>query len=141
MIQYQRKLLSDMSDVGSPGPLPGPIANLADADLANLPHALGPAAAELGFTNTGFFPVDVSVTPPSRRVISPLEFMQRIPEAKREAILQKADTPDFTLQVGLQMIQAAANGVDLDNQDTINLLAYAVSQNLLTADDVTAIRA
>ena len=55
---YQRKTLVPLANVGPPGLLPANLLGLTDVSLANLPVAIGaPAATELGYLNTGFFPV------------------------------------------------------------------------------------
>jgi hypothetical protein len=54
---YQRKTLVPLANVGPVAQLPANILGLADSSLANLPLAIGtPAATELGYLNTGFFP-------------------------------------------------------------------------------------
>lgn len=64
MADYQRKTLVPLADVGPPGPLPGDLEGLADTSLADIELAVGtPAATELGYLNTGFFPVGAPVPP------------------------------------------------------------------------------
>jgi hypothetical protein len=55
---YQRMTLVPLANVGPPGDLPDDIDGLADVSLADLEAAIGvPAATQLGYLNTGFFPV------------------------------------------------------------------------------------
>lgn len=128
-MDYQRKLLADMSNIGAAGPLPPEIANLADESLADMSWS----DPSLGFSNSGFFPVI--------RTISALAFIQRIPMTARVAIMQAAGAPDYNMQALLQMIGAASNGINLDDSDLIAGIAYAVAHSLLTADQATALRA
>lgn len=130
-MDYQRKLLADMSNVGSSGPLPPDIANLADADLADLGAALGPAARELGYAGQGFFPVV--------RTISALAFKQRLTGAERIAIRTAAAT-DPVITDFLDLLNTPGEGlIELDHPDTVNGVAYLVAHSLLTADRAAAV--
>lgn len=125
-MNYQRKLLSDMSNIGEAGPLPAEIRNLADESLADLSWA----DAALGFHGQGFFPAS--------RQISALAFKQRLTAEERIAIRAAATDPviaDF-----LDLL-ASANLVDLDNADTVAGIEYLVANDLLTADRAAELRA
>jgi hypothetical protein len=66
MAIYQRKQLSTDTDVGPPGPLPDDLDGLADVSLADIEAAVGhDAAAQLGYLDTGFFPVVAGPVPGS----------------------------------------------------------------------------
>lgn len=56
---YQKKLLSDMSLVGAPGPLPDELQGLADESLADLSWS----DVSLGYQGYGFFPDSGQGTP------------------------------------------------------------------------------
>lgn len=133
MPNYQRKFLANGSNIGGPGPIPVNIANLDDASLADLTASLGePCASELGFSGQGFFPITV-------RNVSALGFKQRLTAAKRIAIRVAAASDPIIFDF-LDLL-ASADLIDLDHEDTVNGLAYLVSQDLLTADEVAEIRA
>lgn len=69
MSDYQRKTLAPLADVGSPAPLPQDLFGLTDASLADVEAAIGtPAATQLGYLNTGFFPVVVPAPIPPQAV-------------------------------------------------------------------------
>jgi hypothetical protein len=60
MALYQRKTLVPLANVGPPAELPLDLQGLQDVSLADLPVAIGtPAATQLGYLNTGFFPAAV----------------------------------------------------------------------------------
>src|SRR5437879_6732494 len=122
-----------MSSIGGPCAIPAEIANLHDADLADLSAALGPAAAELGYGGQGFFPVV--------RTISALAFKQRLTAAKRIAI-ETAAQADPIIADFLNLLDTSGAGlIELDNADTIAGVGYLVAQNILTADQAAALRA
>lgn len=75
----------------------------------------------------------------SVRVLTPLQFLNRFPVAKLAAMYAAASTnPMITV---LDRKITTAQNVSLDDQETIDSLAYLVSQNYLTADDVSTILA
>lgn len=132
-MDYQRKLLADMSNVGSSGPLPPEISGLTDSDLADLSGSVGDAASELGYTGQGFFPV--------LRTISALAFKQRLTGTERMAIRAAAAT-DPVITDFLDLLDTPGQGIiELDNPDTVAGMAYLVAHSLLTADRAAAIRA
>lgn len=87
MLDYQKRQLAGMVDVGDPGPLPDDLVGLADADLANLDWTYEP----LGYHGYGFFPIDNFVP----YIISRLQFITALQldgsyESVADAILAKA---------------------------------------------------
>jgi hypothetical protein len=76
---------------------------------------------------------------PSIRRASQIEVLQRIPQAKRWAILTAAKT-DVVIEDIMGLLRATLQ-VELDDPDLIAGLAYLVSKNLLTTADVAVIRA
>jgi hypothetical protein len=63
MTDYQRKTLVPLANVGLPGPVPHDLDGLMDVSLADVTLAVGvPAATQLGYLNTGFFPVPAPPT-------------------------------------------------------------------------------
>lgn len=136
MALYQRKRLSNGQNIGSPAPLPADLVGfLTDADLERLAE-LNPAAEYAGH---GFFRVPDPEPEPEPRRISRIGFLQRIPTEKRIAIRTAAKT-DVLIEDFLDLL-GATDIIELDHEATVAGLAYLVSENLLTADDVEAIRA
>lgn len=128
-MNYQRKLLADMSSVGEAGPLPAELANLADESLVDLSWADG----ALGYHGQGFFPV--------ARTISALAFKQRLSSTERMAI-RAAAASDAVIADFLDLLNTPGQGlIELDNPDTVAGLAYLVAHDLLTADRAAALRA
>jgi hypothetical protein len=126
---YQRKQLSDLSSIGSAGPLPPELEGLANESLADLSWA-DPA---LGYSGQGFFSVD--------RSISALAFKQRLTATERMAI-RGAAASDAVITDFLDLLDTPGQGtIELDHPDTVAGVAYLVTKNLLTADRAAAIRA
>lgn len=99
MVEYQRKTLIPLADVGVPGLLPADLLGLADESLADLPLAVGvEACAELGYLNTGFFPVGTP-DPPGGVFVSTVQL--------------RIATNDLGF---LPTIEAAAAGMPLNEQ-------------------------
>jgi hypothetical protein len=127
MADYQRIVLQTGERLGDPGPLPHDLVGLADSDLADL----GWTDPNLGYVGQGF----VLMT----RKVSALGFMQRLSAEKRIAI-RAAAGGDAIITDFLDLLSKASI-VDLDHEDTVNGLNYLVSQGLLTAEEVAAVRA
>lgn len=128
-MDYQRKNLADMSDIGSAGPVPAELRGLADISLADLSWA-DPA---LGYSGQGFFPVI--------RTVSALAFKQRLTGAERIAI-RAAAASDAVITDFLDLLDTPGQGlIELDHPDTVAGMAYLVAHSLLTADRAAAIRA
>lgn len=136
---YQRKLLSDMSDIGEPGPLPQVlVGSLDDVNLADLSW-LPPEVT--GYEGQGFFPY-APPEPEPQPVIRWLHkslVLQRIPAANRIAIRAAAQS-DPIIYDFLDLLYQT-DQVDLDNANLIAGLGYLVGEGLLTAEDVATIRA
>lgn len=130
---YQRRTLSTGQDVGRPGPLPANLDGLADATLADLPSRLDAAACrELGYLDTGFFPVEPEPpAPPRVRWVHKAIYLRRFTPQERIAI-KAARAGDATLDDLLYVMEAAEN-IFLDDPDLSAGLGYLVSQGLLGA--------
>lgn len=132
---YQRRLLSDMSDIGEPGPLPQELVGLTDESLADLSAAISPAARELlACEGHGFFPVPEAAAP---RRISRIAFLQRIATAKRIAIRTAAKT-DPVIEDFLDLL-GATDLIELEHADTLGGVQYLVAQGLLTQGEAEAL--
>lgn len=132
MANYQRKLLSDGSTIGQPGPLPREIENLSDADVADLTRTLGETCArEIGMHGQGFIPMTGKVTA--------LEFKLRHTPKERIAI-RAAGLTDPVVADFLDILDTTGI-VELDFQGTKDGVAYLVSLNLLTEERAAAILA
>jgi hypothetical protein len=140
MATYQRRRLSDMTDIGDPGPLPDAFYGIRDDGvLQNLPaHFDTDALAQLGFAGMGLFRVDPDSFPVGRWIHKAV-LLQRMSAEKRIGIREAAKT-DPIIEDFLDLLYQT-DEVDLDNTNLVAGLGYLVLQSLLTADDVTAIRA
>lgn len=116
MSLYQRKLLADMSDIGSPAALPDAISALSDAALADLSATFPEAAPELGFAGEGFFPV-ADPPPAPVMIISPYDFLNLLKQSERVAILTAATT-DMAMADWMNMLNHVSL-VHLDDPKTI----------------------
>lgn len=133
MSLYQRKLLSDDSDIGEPGPLPGDLVGLADESLADLSWV----AASQGYVGAGYFPV--ADPPQSVRLITTRDFMRRLTSAELLAIETAAET-NAQIRVLLRLLYAGPT-VNLDVADTVSALGYLTSLGLLASGRSAEIRA
>lgn len=130
---YQRKQLSDGSNIGAPGPLPAELRGLADVSLADLSWA----DPRLGYAGHGFVFVPDPPPPPNRR-FAPLAFLQRLTEAERIAIRTAAKT-DGKVEDLLDLIDHAGE-IDLDAGFIAQGFAYLVSQSLISPARLAQIR-
>jgi hypothetical protein len=116
-LAYQRKKLSDMSDIGQPGPLPADLVGLTDDVLENLPAALSPEALEqLGYDDQGFFAVD-DPPPPPQVVISPYDLLMLFTTPERVAI-RTAAKASAAIEDWLDLLNHVP-AVHLDDPETI----------------------
>lgn len=129
---YQLKLLSDMSDIGEPGPLPkvlqGTLTDEWLADLAWLPPEV------TGYTGQGFFPV----ADPEPAPVVP----DAVPRHKAKIALRRAgllDDADAAI-AALDDPDAAIAWADAPEFHRNNPLIAAVAADLdLTDDQVDAL--
>jgi hypothetical protein len=136
---YQRKRLSDMSDIGDPAPLPQELwGSLSDEDLAHIGDLVPPERLE-EYGGQGFFPVPPPPPPPPIRWLHKAILLQRIPAQKRIAI-RGAEASDPII-ADFMFLLTQSEDVDLDNDNLVAGLGYLVTQGLLSADDVAAVRA
>lgn len=133
MTLYQRKLLSNDSDIGEPGPLPADLVGLADESLADLSWV----AESQGYAGSGFF--TVAEPPPSVRLITTRDFMRRLTSAELLAIETAAET-NAQIRVLLRLLYAGPT-VNLDVADTVSALAYLTGLGLLASGRSAEIRA
>lgn len=130
-MDYQRKTVSTDASIGDPGPLPTDLVGLDDTSLADLDRWLDPGAAiQLGYAGQGFVPM--------LRKITAIAFKQRLTGGERIAI-RTAGATDPIVADFLDLL-ATSTLVDLDHADTVNGLAYLVSESLLDADRPAEIR-
>lgn len=133
-MNYQRKNLADMSNIGEAGPLPADLLGLDDDSLSDLSASVRGAADQLGYAGQGFFPMT--------RKLSALAFKQRMTGPERIAIRTAAATNPIIADF-LDLLDTAGAGglIELDHADTIAGLGYLVSESLLTSQRAAAIRA
>lgn len=141
MPNYQRIKISTGENVGEPGPLPDVLVGLDDSTLADLPAAFGvDTLTQLDLLDTGFIRVaDPPPPAPDPRLLTPTAFLRRIQQLKRIGI--RIATGTDPVVADFWALLNTSDGVDLEHEDTIEALDYFVAQGLLTADDVTTIRA
>lgn len=118
----------------------GIVANIIEAETLEEAQSIFPNAVELqspgGIGST--YSAGVFSEPPapqSVRKISRIDFMRRIPVAKRIGIRQSTDPVVVDFLAMLDVVEQ----VELDNSDTIAGKNYLVQQGLLTADEGAAL--
>jgi len=137
MIVYQRKILPD-TNVGDPGALPPEIANWTDeAELADVRAAIGEdAAAAIGLSGVGFFPVTIP-DPPAAIIVSPYDFLELFTSGERIAIRTAAQSSG-ALADWLDLLNRV-DQVHLNDPNTIAGVHALVTAGLLSSDRATHI--
>jgi hypothetical protein len=139
---YQRKRLSDMTDIGEPGPLPRVLqGSISDSDLANLDRCIPPElAAEYG--GQGYFPYD----PTADRWVHRSAFKRRFTAEERIAIKAAETDNNVPAEARARLadfrdILDSTERVFLDDLDVIAGLAFLVQLGLLASGRPAQIRA
>ena len=138
---YQRKKLSDMTNVGEPAPLPSQLVGWPDSALADVSETAPAYATATGFAGAGFFPY----TPPSPpqptviRRIPTIDFMLRLSPQTRVGIRSAAKTNPYVED--FLKIMESVDYVELDNPSTIEGVQLLISAQLLTQAEATALLA
>lgn len=139
---YQRISLATQANVGEPAELPLVFrGSMSDADLARVGELVPPELSE--YADAGFIPYTPEPTP-ATRWLNKVYVIARIPVQKQAAILLASTpgSPTYDIEVHVVFFQLTqSNDIDLDGDLLVNGTALLVSKNLLTAEDVTAIRA
>jgi len=134
MILYQQRTLVPAAAVGVAAPLPGNLAHLSDAQLADLDATLGRIAAKaLGYGGQGF----VAVPDPLARWLHKAIVKRRLTAAERIAI-RAAALSDPIIGDFMDLLDSA-DLVFLDDADLAAGLGYLVSVGLLGAGRVAEI--
>jgi hypothetical protein len=138
-MSYQRKQLSTDTDVGVPGPVPADLNGLADESLADIEKAVGHDAAEqLGYLDTGFFPVAAPTVPAGS--VSQTQFRLAADDAAALGGLDAAATTlggeplirwnsQVVLSYGEPWIAQIAAEAGLSDQDLQDLFTAAQSKS------------
>ncbi len=132
---YQRKLLSDGSDIGVPGELPAELRGLADVSLADLSWA----DDVLGYSGHGFVPVALPPVETPLAAVSPLAFRQLFTTAERIAIRTAAKT-NTAVEDWLDLASVATE-IHLDAAATVTGVGALETAGLIEAGRAAAILA
>ena len=137
---YQRISLATGDPVGDPAPLPREFqGSMTDADLARVGEVVARELSE--YSDAGFVPYTPPAPEPAPviRWLHKAIVLQRIPAEKRIAVRMAAKT-DPIIEDFLDLLRQT-DQVDLDNANLIQGFGYLVQLELMTAEDVAAVRA
>lgn len=138
---YQRKKLSDMTNVGDPAPLPSQLVGWPDSALADVSATAPAYATATGLTGAGFFPYTPPEPPPVAviRRIPTIDFMLRLSPQTRVGIRSAAKTNPY-VEDFLKILESV-DYVELDNVSTVGGVQFLMSAQLLTQEEANALLA